>query len=260
MVTAIQKANSSSMISAETYFDTFERIANRRNLEIQSVNFNSNNGNCYISALSAGSDGGNFQVGNFSDEIFTTGVAFANTAEGILVDPFMNRLVCGNGMVHRTFEESFRLQSLDPHKWQEFYTHMDRIERSGFAPSTFTQRVIDARSTPASLLELESATSLILKNSNCPQDELEYFIRGHRETYSRIHGAGIDTEELTKPQRANLRTGVTVWDCINGVTDFASHNYGYEKAENSDRHLQLAAGNMLSKQFDTQNIVMNQPF
>lgn len=255
-VTAIQKSTG-SLISAETYFDTFERIANNHNLEIQSTHFNPDNGNCYLSAITAK---GQFQVGNLSDEVFTTGISLAKTADGIQIDPFMNRLICGNGMVQRTFEDSFNLNSMDPRKWQEFYTHLERIERGAFVPGTFSSKVTAAINTPASFLELEAATGLILKNSNCPQDEIEYFIKGYKHTHSRFQAAGIDTEALVNAQKANLRTGVSVWDCINGVTDFASHNYGYEKKANSDRHLQMAAGQMLSKQFDTQNIVMHQPF
>lgn len=254
----VYKTGQGSSISAETYFDTFERIANRHNLEVKEMSFNPTNGNCYISALSAKGD--QFQVGNLSDEVFTSGISLANTADGILADPFLHRLVCTNGMVTRSFNESFQLQSMDPRKWQEFYTHMDRIEKMGFVPTQFSRNVELAIKTPASLKELETATSLILNNSNCPEDELEYFIKGHRNTYARIHDAGIDTERLTNAQKANLRTGVSVWDCINGITDFASHNYGYEKKLNADRHMQVQAGNMLCKTFDTANLILDQPF
>ena len=85
------------------------------------------------------------------------------------------------------------------------------------------------------------------------------FIRS-KHSYGRIHAAGIDTVGLTDSQKRNLRTGVTVWDVINGVTDFASHNYGFEKKPNADRHMQMRAGDMLSRTFDTSNLVYNQPF
>lgn len=258
VISRIQKQGSTDLISAETYFDTFERLANVHNLDIQSMDFNKGNGNIYMSTIAPKS--GQYQVGNLSDEVFTTGLSLSRTMEGIQADPYMHRLVCTNGMVTRMFEESFRLRSMDPKMWQDFYQHMERIEKAGFAPTKFSDKVLQASQTPASLKELERGVQLITSNSNCPTDELEFFFKGVRNTYNRLHAAGIDTAKLTDAQKANVRTGLQVWDVINGITDFASHNYGYEKKANSDRHLQMAAGDILSKQFDTQNLILNQPF
>jgi hypothetical protein len=258
VISRIQKQGSTDLISAETYFDTFERLANDHNLDIQSMDFNKGNGNIYLSTIAPKS--GQYQVGQLSDEVFTTGISISRTMEGIQADPYMHRLVCTNGMIARMFEESFRLRSMDPKMWQEFYQHMEKIEKAGFAPTKFSEAVLRASQTPASLKELERGMNLITANSNCPTEELEFFFKGHKNTYNRIHAAGIDTVKLTDAQKANVRTGLSVWDVINGVTDFASHNYGYEKKSNSDRHLQMAAGDILSKQFDTANLVLNQPF
>jgi hypothetical protein len=258
VISRIQKSGSTDLISAESYFDTFERLANVHNLDIQSMDFNKGNGNIYMSTISPKS--GQYQVGNLSDEVFTTGLSLSRTMDGIQADPFMHRLVCTNGMVTRMFEESFKLRSMDPRMWQEFYTHLEKIEKAGFAPQKFSEKVNQAIITPASLKELEQGIHLLQQNSNVPDSELEFFFKGCKNTYNRIHSAGIDTVKLTDAQKANVRTGLSVWDVINGVTDFASHNYGYEKKANSDRHLQMRAGDMLSKQFDTQNLVLNQPF
>jgi hypothetical protein len=86
------------------------------------------------------------------------------------------------------------------------------------------------------------------------------FIRGTKRSYNKIHSAGIDSVKLNDAQKKNLRTGVSVWDVINGVTDFASHNYGFEKKANADRHMQMAAGDLLTRTFDTANLILNQPF
>jgi hypothetical protein len=75
-----------------------------------------------------------------------------------------------------------------------------------------------------------------------------------------LQAEGADGAKLTDAQKRSVRTGLKVWDVINGVTDFASHNYGYEKTANADRHLQLRAGDLLSRDFDTKNIILNQPF
>ena len=253
----VPSGNKSSLISATTYFDTFERMANTKNLEVQSANFNPNTGSIFISALA---DGKQHQIGNFKDEVFGTGISFSRTDEGIQADPYMHRLVCTNGMVTRQFEESFKLRTMEPKMWEEFYTHLDKIEKANFVPGDFNSSVQRSMSTPSSLLELESACSLLTSNSKIPEGELEIFFRGLKNTYNKFHLAGIDTTKLTFEQKKNCRSGVSHWDLINGITDFASHNYGYDKSANADRHLQVRAGDLLAKGPDCQNLILNQPF
>jgi len=257
VISRIQKSGGTDLISAETYFDTFERLANDHHLDIVSLDFNKGNGNIYVNATAGKSE---HQVGNLSDEVFKTGLSFSRTKDGIQADPYMYRLICTNGMTSRMFEESFRLRSMEPKMWQEFFQHMDKIEKMNFAPSKFNDTVIRAINTPASLRELERGMSLLTQNSNIQNDELEIFFKGAKRTYNTLHAAGIDTAKLTDAQKGTVRTPIPVWDVINGITDFASHNYGYEKKANADRHMQVQAGDILSKQFDTANLVLNQPF
>jgi hypothetical protein len=258
IITRIAKENQSSLISANTYFETFDRLANVHNLDIKDMSFNKENGNIYINSLA--NRNGEYQVANMKDEVFRTGMAFSRTMDGILAEPYLDRMVCTNGMVTRAFDESFRLHNMTPRSWQDFYEHMEKIEKSGFVPEKFATKVIEAAKTPASLLELERGLNLIKNHAKIEDADLEMFIRGTKNTYNRLHGAGIDTEKLNNGQKSNVRTGLMVWDVINGVTDFASHNYGFEKKPNADRIMQVQAGDMLTRTFDTSNIVMNQPF
>jgi hypothetical protein len=258
IISRIQKDGASAIISGETYFDTFERLANTHNLEISSADFNKGNGNIYIRATN--SKGNQHQVENLANEVFQTGLSLSRTSNGLQADPYMDRLVCTNGNVLRAFDESFNLRSMDPKTWNEFYQHMERIEKMNFVPAAFNNKVIEAINTPSSLLELERGANLLLQNSNIEKHELEMFFKGHKHTYGKLHSANIDTLKLTNKQKANIRTGVSVWDVINGVTDFASHNYGFNKAANSDTHLQMVAGDLLAKDFDTANLIANQPF
>jgi hypothetical protein len=259
VITTVSKSGTkSSLISTETYFDLMERIIDRHSLDVTGTTFNPSNGNVYIEAL-ANKENREFQIGDLSDEVFNSGISLSLTAEGISADPFLHRLVCTNGMVTRQFEESFKLNSTEPRVWEEFYRHLERIEGNGFVPQKFSEKVKEAINTPASLFEMEQGINLISSNSNIERDQLEMFIHS-KHTYNRLHSAGIDDTRLTDSQKRNTRTGVTVWDVINGVTDFASHNYGFEKKPNSDRHLQLRAGDLLSRPFDAKNMVPNQPF
>jgi len=257
VITRVTPTDSNGLISVETYFDTFERLANQHDLDIKATTFNAETGHVSINALAGKHE---HQIGNLSDEVFRTGFSFSRNLEGIQFDPYQHRLVCTNGMVTRQFEESYRLRSMEQRTWEEFYKHLDRIEKSGFLPTKFNQAVTRSMSAPASLAELERATALLTTNSNIPEAELEIFFKGLKNTYNRFHSAGIDTVKLTLDQKRNCRTGVNHWSLINGITDFASHNYGYEKKNNADRHLQMQAGDLLAKAPDTHNLVLNQPF
>lgn len=257
VITRVALKGGGTGISAQTYFDTFDRLANDHNLGIQSTHFNPETGAVSISAIAGKHE---FQVGNLSDEVFSTGINLSLNQTGISADPYMHRLICTNGMVTRMFEESFQLRSMDRRVWEEFYQHLDRIEGMGFAPQKFTSAVLSSREAPASLAELEKGTALLSANSNIPEAELEIFFRGAKSTYSRFASAGIDTTRLTDAQKRNCRTALSNWDVINGITDFASHNYGYEKKSTADRHLQMVAGDMLARGADTTNLVTNQPF
>jgi hypothetical protein len=258
VITHIAKSDKGqSPISTEAYFDFAESIIDRHQLDIKSMYFNETNGNISLETVNPGDR--QFQVGNLSNEIFHSGISLSKNATGIQADPYMHRLVCTNGMVTRQFEESFKLSQNNPKMWEEFYRHLDTIERGGFVPVKFSSQVEKAIKTPASLAELERGLRLITENSNCKGDELEMFIRS-KHTYNRLHSTGIDDTKLSEAQKRNLRTGVTVWDVINGVTDFASHNYGFEKKPNADRQMQVRAGDMLSKEFDTAALILHQPF
>lgn len=257
VITKVTPTDTNGLISIETYFDTFERLANDHDLEIKSMSFNDQTGTVSINAIAGKHE---HQIGNLSNEVFRTGFSFSRNLEGLQFDPYQHRLVCTNGMVTRQFEESYKLRSMQTRVWEEFYRHLDQIEKSGFVPTKFNQAVLRSMETPASLSELERATSLLTSNSKIPEAELEIFFKGLRNTYNRYHSSGIDTTKLTPEQKRNCRTGVNHWDLINGITDFASHNYGYEKSATADRHLQMQAGDLLSKTPDVHNLVSNQPF
>jgi len=73
---------------------------------------------------------------------------------------------------------------------------------------------------------------------------------------------GIQPNELTQKQQQNARTNISVWDIVNGITDFASHDYGFniKNPESTRNQLMVNAGGILTKQYDTQNLLIAQPF
>lgn len=255
-ITRIKKSGS-QIFSGETYFEMIERLMNKHDLDIKGMHFNPRNGNVHIHTISNSRE---FQVNRLPDEVFNPGISFSRTGDGIQAEPFMERLVCTNGMVTRKLEESINLSLNNEASWNEFYRELEKSESNNFVPVKFNRKVEEALITPASMSELERGIKLITTNSNVEIGDLEMFIPGTKFTFDRINRSGIQISDLSNEQKRNLRTGVTVWDVINGLTDFSSHNYGFEKKPNADRFIQVAAGDMLTRDFDTQNLILNQPF
>lgn len=255
VITSITSSDRQTL-SPVTFFETYERIANDSNLNIRHVSFNSDTGAASISAVAANS----VQIGTYKDEFFRSGLSTSITANGIQVDPFMERMVCTNGMIARSFEESFKLSSSTQSAWEEFYKHIERLEKYNYVPSRFTSAVDRSQSLASSLAELERSCQLITSTSKCSKDELEIFFKGLRDTQIQYAKAGIDIDQLTQDQKRNCKTGVTHWSLINGLTDFASHDYGYELEPTSARHVMAVAGDMLAKGPDSHNLVLNQPY
>ncbi len=93
-------------------------------------------------------------------------------------------------------------------------------------------------------------------NSKVTDTELEIYapIASTEEAYKKN---GVIIENLNKDQKENARTDVSYWELVNGITDFASHNYGHE-LKNPDT-LQRFAGRLFVKKPDLSNLVLN-PF
>ena len=108
----------------------------------------------------------------------------------------------------------------------------------------------------ASIDELTTARNLIKANSKITDLELEMYVPiGSTEDAYKSNGKLI--EDFNKDQKKNASTDVSYWELINGITDFASHNYGYD-VSNPDV-LQRLAGRMFVKKPDLNNLVIN-PF
>lgn len=244
-------------ISVVSFFDTFEKFANDREVDIKSTHFNPENGRVSISTSLPKNE---FQTGNLKDEVFNPGLDFTAANSQIEVSPYILRLVCTNGIIGRTFEENYKITQNSTNIWQDFYRHIETLESQGFVPSKFNDSAILSQEHTASLAELERGIRMLSDNSKIPADQLEIFFPGMSETYRKWNHTGIDTRQLSKEQKRNCRTAITHWDLINGITDFASHDYGYEIKPGASRHLQKYAGDMLSKGPDTANLIPSQPF
>ena len=171
---------------------------------------------------------------------------------GASVDSFINRLICTNGMVGRGFGEQF---VYNPESMSEFFKHIQTLKSNGFLPGEFKAKVASAIATRASFAEVKSAADMITGTSKLTKEFVDRFVP-YNDIRRKFLAKGADTTGWNQQQSQNAITDVSVWDVINGITDFASHDYGFELNNDNKLRLQVEAGKMLSqKSFDTQNLV-----
>ena len=245
--------NHSSVISNNVFFDIAERILDNNRLDIHDLCINPE-GELVIQAKGRNTE---FQIKGFNDEVFETGLSLSNTHFGVNVDPFMYRLVCSNGMVTKQFDDSITLASNNIRHMNRFFEQLHRMEKRDFQSSGFTHKVKQAIETPASVAEVNQAIKLLMDNSNISLDEVDRFVP-YKQTYKDYRNVGVDLEKISAGKKKNARSGIAMWDVINGITDFASHNYGF-KVKNAV-NIQIASGDMLCKTFDITNTVDACPY
>jgi hypothetical protein len=136
---------------------------------------------------------------------------------------------------------------------------MSNLAKSGFKPDQFVERVSEARDLKCSLSEMyavKSAIKGVVKDITT--EELEAWVPV-KFTEAAYHRIGVDTHLLRAGQLKNARTNTTVWDLINGLTHFATHDNGFDIDDYNRRRLQMTAGQLLTDEHDMANFVRS-PF
>jgi len=243
------------LVSNQTFVETSKRIIDKYNLEVTDFSISSEGG-VVINTMSPKNSWG---LTGLQDEDFYGGITFSNSpSRGYLVSPFLHRLVCANGMIGTAFEETMSLGQMDGFSMEKFWTNLNSLAERGFRPLQFENRVRLAMNTPASLAELESAHDDLKSLSDAEHKELEAWVPYHN-TRARFHAHGIDTLLLTHAQKKGAKTGTSVWDVVNGITHFASHDNGFKLDDFNRRKLQVQASKLLVKPFDMANVIRS-PF
>ena len=245
-------------ISNEAFIDFAEGYINQYGLEVK--DFGSDpNGGATINCVSPNSV---FSVPGMSDEIFNTGVTFRNTpTRGLEVSPYLNRLVCSNGMSSTAFSETYGLHELTDKSISEFNEHMISMASTGFQPVGLADKIRSANNTDASIAEVQRAMSAMLSTDK--KIDFEYMqrylpINRVMKAYSDI---GAEPSTFTTKQLQNAKSGLSIWEVVNGITNFASNDEKYNIDDHKTGNLMVSAGNLLMKKnFDTEALIQFDPF
>ena len=245
-------------ISNEAFIDFAEGYINQYGLEVK--DFGSDpNGGATINCVSPNSI---FTVPGMSDEVFNTGVTFRNTpTRGLEVSPYLNRLVCSNGMTSTAFSETYGLHELTDKSISEFNDHMISMASTGFQPVGLADKIKMANNTDASIAEVQRAMSAMLSTDK--KIDFEYMqrylpINRVMKAYSDI---GAEPSTFTTKQLQNAKSGLSIWEVVNGITNFASNDTRYNIDDHKTSNLMVSAGNLLMKRnFDTEALLQFDPF
>ena len=64
---------------------------------------------------------------------------------------------------------------------------------------------------------------------------------------------------MNADKKKNAKTGTTVWDMVNGLTHFATHDSVFKVSEDDRRVIQKEAGKIMAGTYDMENIILS-PF
>jgi len=255
-IIAVHKTNR-NLISNASFMDVVGQVIDENKLSTIDFAVDSA-GRTVVNTLDMNSD---FNVGGHKDEYFHGGVSFSNDPKnGFIVSPYVNRLVCANGMVGKSFQEVYKLTSTDAVTTQKFFGDLAALAKKGFKPETFVTRVEEAMELKASLAEMYQVKNVIKKVvPEIKPIEMETWlpIKATEAAYARIN---VDTKLLRSGQLKNARTGTSVWELINGLTSFSTHHNGFEISDYDRRVLQVEAGKLLTNEHDMSNFVRTPNF
>ena len=245
-------------ISNEAFVNFTEGYIDKYNLAPTSFG-SDGNGGAIINCTSPNSI---MRIPGMDQEVFQTGVAFSNSvANGLQVSPFMTRLVCANGMSSTQFSENYGLVSLTNKAVNEFNEHMLQMATTGFQPVGMADQIKKAANTDASLGELQHACGAILSTDNKIQYEYAQKFAPIERAKKAYDNLGMDTSKFTRAQLQNAKSGMSVWEVVNGMTNFASNETKYGVDEYKAGNLMVTAGNILmKKKYDTEGLLRVDPF
>ncbi|MEO6302042.1 MAG: hypothetical protein ABIP51_02605, partial [Bacteroidia bacterium] len=188
-------------------------------------------------------------------EEFNPGYSFINNPmQGISLAQYVERLVCTNGMTTRDVKGEFRLDVMQEGKIKKFFEEFVMLGKSNFIPGQFPEMLEKAMTTAASFDEIRAARNIMTGNSNLKDNELSNYLPEFSSVAAKLARKGIDYAKCSDTQLQNYPTEYKVWDIVNRLTWFGSHDTGLQ-AERGE--IQKKAGYLFKKSvYDTENVLV----
>ncbi|MDD3988447.1 MAG: hypothetical protein PHC93_05855, partial [Candidatus Omnitrophica bacterium] len=261
MVTLVANRETRSIIAVHTgdilpyeiYFRIFEDLMNKYPFEIKDLVIADEK--ISVSTILREKQ---FNVGGIDSENFYPGFTFSQgTNAGTALDSFIYRLVCSNGMIGRGNNDPIKFGPTNLVNYDaiaaDFFNRIDKLAANGLMPASFVENVNRAQRTKASFAEVKTAAAIIQHTSPKVNDFIDSFIPVN-VAKSQLSQRGVELSKLNSQQEKSIITNATVWDVVNGITDYASHDYGFAVSPDSKLKLQVTASGILCrKAYDTEN-------
>jgi hypothetical protein len=238
-------------ISNERFIETVEMIVNQGNLDVTNWSVDPNSGLVTVNAFNSKAE---FAIDGLANEAFSGGLTMKNSPDkGLWVMPYVNRQWCTNGLTMQFAEEAYKLHELGGVTMEKFWTEMNDLANRNFMPHMFETKVLNAKATPASMRELNSAYGII-KEAGAGDRAGNWIPLA--ENFGAYASAGIDFKSNSM---SDAKSNQSIWSLVNSMTHFASHDIVEGVADHNRTKLMVQAGNLLDKKHD-HAIEMVNPF
>ena len=189
-------------------------------------------------------------------EGYNPGINFnINPFGGLSTEAYTYRLVCTNGMVVCEMGVGAKIAALSDLSIEKFFEHIQHQADNNFVPFQYGEKLDLAKDTKASFGELLFARNMMMRDSDLKGEE---YLQPHLPEFTsevrKLAAKGYDYANLSERTLSNYPVKCTVWDVVNRMTEFGSHDYGFNTYFDS---LQQHAGSLFSKkEYDTQGLVL----
>ena len=205
-----------------------------------------------------GENGGALENLSGESEDYHPGLTLINSpASGISNEIFAWRLICDNGMEGMVKDDGdLKIDQLSTEQLRKFFDQVEGMAQNNFVATAYATNMHKAIMTKASFNEMLIAKKIMESNSDMPDNAIGSFFPEFVQALRKLAAKGYtDFTKFTTAQLSNFITGTSVWDVINRVTDFGSHDYGM----NTDFHtVQAKIGGLLfnKESYDADNMIL----
>jgi len=238
-------------ISNERFIETVEMIVNQGKMDVTNWSVDPNSGLVTVNAFNPRAE---FAIDGLANEAFSGGLTMKNSPDkGLWVMPYVNRQWCTNGLTMQFAEEAYKLHELGGVTMEKFWNEMNELANRNYMPHMFETKVLNAKATPASMRELNSAYNII-KEAGAGDRAGNWIPLA--ENFGTYASAGIDFKNNSM---SDAKSNQSIWSLVNSMTHFASHDIVEGVADHNRTKLMVQAGNFLDKKHD-HAIEMVNPF